>query len=118
MTRPLFLPAFGLMLALLASSAACHQPVDPLASDTRASVTASIAFLNLEGGCWTIEMSPTVHYLPMNLPDEFRTLARPPQIMRFPRSVPLSRASGATPASAAICLWVSVPSSGNSPSSV
>ncbi len=45
-----------------------------------------------------------------------RTPPRPPQTIRFPRSVPLSRARGATPARVAICLWLSAPSSGNSPS--
>ena len=40
------------------------------------------------------------------------TGARPPQMTRLPRSVPLSRARGATPTSAAICLRVSCPSSG------
>jgi hypothetical protein len=75
MTRSLSAPVLGLTLLLVAASGACHQPAgpsDPLASNTRATVTASIAFLNLEGGCWTIEMSPNVHYLPLNLPDEFR----------------------------------------------
>ena len=33
-----------------------------------------------------------------------RTDARPPQTIRLPRSVPLSRASGATPTS--FCLWL------------
>lgn len=44
-----------------------------------------------------------------------RTGARPPQTRRLPLSVPLSRASGATPTRAAICLRGSVPSSGSSP---
>ena len=39
-------------------------------------------------------------------------------MVRRPLSVPLSRASGATPASAAICFPESVPSSGRSPMSV
>src|SRR3954469_15944896 len=43
-----------------------------------------------------------------------RTWARPPQMVRCPRSVPLSRFRGATPTSAAICLRFSLPSSGNS----
>ena len=41
-----------------------------------------------------------------------------PQTVRFPRSVPLSRFSGATPTRAAICLCVNVPSSGKFASSV
>lgn len=40
------------------------------------------------------------------------TGARPPQTTRLPREVPLSRASGATPTSAAMCLRFSRPSSG------
>src|SRR6266567_3331051 len=47
-----------------------------------------------------------------------RTDARPPQIVRRPRSVPLSRASGATPTSAAISFRLKRPSSGNSARSV
>ena len=38
-----------------------------------------------------------------------RTGARPPQTSRLPLSMPLSRARGATPTSAAICLRGSVP---------
>ena len=37
-----------------------------------------------------------------------RIWARPPQTVRFPRHVPLSRFSGATPTNAAICLPVNV----------
>src|SRR6266851_3020863 len=39
-----------------------------------------------------------------------RTWARPPQIERLPRIFPLSRLNGARPASAAICLRLSIPS--------
>src|SRR6187455_2036091 len=44
--------------------------------------------------------------------------ARPPHTTRLPRSVPLSRASGATPTRAAICLRLRRPSSGTSATSV
>jgi hypothetical protein len=64
--------ALFLCAIVLAASLACHEATDPLQSDKYATVDASIAFLNLEGGCWTIELSPTVHYLPLHLPDEFR----------------------------------------------
>ncbi len=40
------------------------------------------------------------------------TWERPPQIVRLPRSFPLSRLSGATPAMAATCLRFNLPSSG------
>src|SRR2546426_8983447 len=43
-----------------------------------------------------------------------RTCARPPQMVRRPRRVPLSQFSGATPTKAAICCRVSVPNSGSS----
>ena len=49
---------------------------------------------------------------------EARTLARPPQTVRLPLIVPLSRLKGATPTSAAICRWPSVPSSGRKARSV
>src|SRR5467141_2115506 len=47
-----------------------------------------------------------------------RTWARPPQIQRLPRIFPLSRLNGARPASAAICLRLSAPSSGTCASRV
>ena len=47
-----------------------------------------------------------------------RTVARPPQIVRLPRMVPLSRLIGARPTNAATCLRSRVPSSGRSASSV
>jgi hypothetical protein len=40
------------------------------------------------------------------------TCARPPQMQRLPRKVPLSRLKGARPARAATCLRVRVPNSG------
>ena len=42
------------------------------------------------------------------------TLARPPQTVRCPRILPLSRLIGATPTRLAICLRFKVPSSGSS----
>src|SRR6266481_7394070 len=47
-----------------------------------------------------------------------RTWARPPQIQRLPRKLPLSRLKGASPTSAAICLRLSAPSSGKCASRV
>ena len=47
-----------------------------------------------------------------------RTRARPPQIVRLPRSLPLSRLKGATPTRAAIARRFSRPSSGSWASSV
>ena len=47
-----------------------------------------------------------------------RTSARPPQMKRLPRNVPLSRANGASPTSAAICRRSNAPSSGHLASSV
>lgn len=35
-------------------------------------VNAVVRFLNLEGGCWTITPDERVHYLPLNLPAEFK----------------------------------------------
>jgi hypothetical protein len=59
------------LLASLVSLACATVPVEPLESSKRAVVDASVEFLNLEGGCWTIEREQ-VHYLPLNLPEEFR----------------------------------------------
>jgi hypothetical protein len=60
------------MAFALAGACASEAPTDPLESDTHAVMNASIEFLNLEGGCWTIAPSEHVHYLPLNLPDQFR----------------------------------------------
>jgi hypothetical protein len=37
-----------------------------------AGVDATVRFLDLEGGCWTITPDERVHYLPLNLPAEFK----------------------------------------------
>src|SRR5260370_1351420 len=49
---------------------------------------------------------------------ERRTVGRPPQTVRLPRAVPLSRESAATPTTAAIWRRPSCPSSGSSAISV
>jgi hypothetical protein len=63
---------FVLLLASLVSLACANVPIEPLESSKRAVVNASVEFLSVEGGCWTIEVSEEVHYLPLNLPEEFR----------------------------------------------
>ncbi len=62
------------LLAAFALAGACTTgtPTDPLKSDTHAVVNATVEFLNLEGGCWTIAPSEQLYYLPLNLPDQFR----------------------------------------------
>ena len=35
-------------------------------------VEATVQFLNLEGGCWTITTDQRVHYEPLNLPSEYK----------------------------------------------
>jgi len=35
-------------------------------------VNATVRFLNLEGGCWTITPDERVHYLPLNLAAAFK----------------------------------------------
>ncbi len=62
-----FLLAFA-----LAGACTSELPTDPLKSQTHALVNATVEFLNLEGGCWTISQSEQVYYLPLNLPDQFR----------------------------------------------
>jgi len=65
----------SLALAVVCATAgACARaaPTDPLQANTHPVVNASVRFLNLEGGCWTLEPSPGVHYLPLNLPEQFR----------------------------------------------
>ncbi len=60
------------VVCTLAGACAGAAPTDPLQSNTHAVVSASVRFLNLEGGCWTLEPSAGVHYLPLNLPEQFR----------------------------------------------
>jgi len=60
------------VVCMLAGACAGATPTDPLQSSTHAVVNASVRFLNLEGGCWTLEPTPGVHYLPLNLPEQFR----------------------------------------------
>jgi hypothetical protein len=60
-------------VAVLGLALACAaEPASPSPEPGRTSpVTASIEFLNLEGGCWVIARGDT-NYLPLNLPDRFR----------------------------------------------
>ena len=54
------------VVLLAAAMLGCSAwPFDP------GDVNASIRFLNLEGGCWTLAVERT-HYLPLNLPAEFK----------------------------------------------
>jgi len=47
-------------------------PTDPLRSSSHAVVNATVQYLGLEGGCWTLAVAPRSRYLPLNLPDQFR----------------------------------------------
>jgi len=72
---------FVILFALLLPLACANELVDPLEPEDPAfvdplepgspAVAGSVQFLNLEGGCWTIEVRDQ-HYLPLNLPAEFR----------------------------------------------
>jgi hypothetical protein len=44
---------------------------EPFGAFRGQAVNASIRFLNLEGGCWTIAVAET-HYLPLNLPADYK----------------------------------------------
>ncbi|HJS42847.1 MAG TPA: PKD domain-containing protein [Gemmatimonadales bacterium] len=44
---------------------------DPTGPDTPG-VNATVRFLNLEGGCWTIAQDESTHYLPLNLAPHFK----------------------------------------------
>lgn len=64
-----------LLSLVVAATLSCANAADPLKSNLRATFDASIRFVSLEGGCWTIAPSPPneqVNYLPLNLPEEFR----------------------------------------------
>jgi hypothetical protein len=65
--RPLAIGACALIGACGGASLAA-----PLRSSTHATVDATVQFLSLEGGCWTLEVSQDGYYLPLNLPDSFR----------------------------------------------
>jgi len=61
-----------ILASALTSACAASAPTDPLRSNPRAVVNATVQFQTLEGGCWTLEVSQGVSYLPLNLPDQFR----------------------------------------------
>jgi len=70
--RSLLLAAAACALAGACAGVGPTDPADPLRFSTHAVVDASVRFLDLEGGCWTLEVSPRVHYLPLNLAEQFR----------------------------------------------
>jgi hypothetical protein len=64
-----------LVLSVLAGAlaGACGKaPTNPLAESRLAVVDAAVRLLDLEGGCWTLEVSQKVHYLPIDIPTQFR----------------------------------------------
>lgn len=62
-----------MVASALTSACVAAAPTDPLRSDPRAVVNATVQFASIEGGCWTLRVSQSVSYLPLNLPDQFRT---------------------------------------------
>jgi len=61
-------------LVLVAGACSDAQEIPPLAvaaPDTVA-IDATVQFLDIEGGCWALEVSSAVRLEPVNLPDEFR----------------------------------------------
>jgi hypothetical protein len=64
---------FFFSLIVVAAALGCANAADPL-KNMQAPFDASIQFVSVEGGCWTITPSPPnpqVNYLPLNLPEEF-----------------------------------------------
>ena len=71
------MPRAVLLLIALAVVACGGVSVDPPESSQGpaggpSAVSASVEFLTLEGGCWTLQVGEDLHYLPLNLPEEFR----------------------------------------------
>lgn len=64
--------ALPIVAIALASACAASAPTDPLRSNPRAVVNATVRFQSIEGGCWTLHLSQNVSYLPLNLPEQFR----------------------------------------------
>jgi len=65
------IPTFAFVAAALTLSCGDGpQPEAWIAPGT--GVEATVQFLDLEGGCWTITPDQRVHYLPLNLPAEFK----------------------------------------------
>lgn len=66
----------GFLFSLIvAATLSCANAAHPLKPGMGATFDASIQFVSVEGGCWTIAPSPPneqVNYLPINLPEEFR----------------------------------------------
>lgn len=64
--------AFTIIASALISACVASAPTDPLRSNPRAVVNAIVQFQGIEGGCWTLHVSQSVNYLPLNLSDQFR----------------------------------------------
>lgn len=64
--------ALTIIASALTSACVASAPTDPLRFNPRAVVNATVQFQSIEGGCWTLQVSPDVRYLPLNLPDRFR----------------------------------------------
>ena len=63
----------GFALLLATTALACRDaPVSSPSLLPGPGVNATVRFLNLEGGCWTITPDERTHYLPLNLPAEFK----------------------------------------------
>ena len=59
------------LLITVAAIGCSGSPTSPLDASRAGAVNASIRFLNLEGGCWTVAIAQN-YYLPLNLPAQFK----------------------------------------------
>jgi hypothetical protein len=70
-------PTFLIAAVLVTGLWACRDSIDPLLPDPPWEpgsfvVNGTVRFLNVEGGCWAIHVSPQPYYEPVGLPDAFR----------------------------------------------
>ncbi len=65
--------AAGLLAACGRSQMDPSRPTPPLAAGQVLTTSATISFLNLEGGCWTILTDGGARYEPLNLATQFKT---------------------------------------------
>lgn len=62
----------AMMAVVLALGCTASGLTDPLATHSRAAVDATVRFVDIEGGCWTLQVTSSSRYQPLNLPDRFR----------------------------------------------
>ena len=76
---------FPCALVLGVTMTGCLSPVGPTDLLT---TTATVRFVNVEGGCWRLDGNDGARYEPVGLPPAFRIDGRPVTVtLRFPKNL-------------------------------